>query len=94
MAKEKKNQSVAEKMEMTLEESRAYRASLYVPTARVLSENERREAFRIFWASHKAQYGKAKSLEKTVWLHLKAIKMDTPETFENGLVHFGLKKIK
>ncbi len=94
MAKEKKTESAAERIEMSLDESRAYRASKYVPVPRVLSENERREAFRIFWASHKAKYGKARALERTVWLHLKAVKMDTPETFENGLVHFGLKKIK
>ncbi len=91
MAKPKK---IQEKIEMTLEESRAYRAARHVPQARILSEDEKREAFRIFWASQKAKFGKGKTLEKTLWLHLKAVGMNSPEKFADGLEHFGLKKVK
>ena len=85
---------VVSKMEMTLEESRAYRASLHRPVPKVLNEAEKREAFRIFWAGNKSKYGSAKSLEKALWLHLKSIGMDSPESFSDGLFNFGLKKVK
>ena len=93
MAKEKKfNKSEA--MEMSLEEAKAYRASLYKPQPKILTEDQKREAFRIFWASHKSKYGRSKSLEKALWLHLKTVKMDSPEKFAEGLDNFGLKKVK
>lgn len=90
--KEKLSQPVQE--QMTLEQARVYRASLYKPVPKPLNESQKREAFRIFWTSNKSKYGKAKSLEKALWLHLKAIKMDTPEQFVQGLDNFGLKKVK
>ena len=93
MAKPKKAPTT-NKMEMSLEESKAFRASLYKPQPKALSENQKREAFRIFWASQKAHYGKAKSLEHSLWLHLSTIKMNTPDKFVDGLAHFGLKKVK
>lgn len=93
MAKEFKNSKEAA-MEMTLEEAKAYRASLYKFTPRAMSEDEKRELFRIYWASQKATYGKGKALEKSIWLHLKTIGMNSPEQFEQGLSNFGLKKVK
>lgn len=80
--------------EMTLEEARAYRASLHKPAPPSFSDDEKREQFRIFWAQAKAKYGKPKELEKTIWLHLKSAKMDSPEQFEAGLAHFGFKKLR
>lgn len=93
MAKEKKI-PLAEQIEMSLEEAKAYRASLYKPQPKVLSEAQRREAFRIWWISQKRKYSKSKSIEKALWLHLKSIKMDQPENFEAGIFNFGLKKVK
>ena len=102
MAKEKKNKFAgssfesfqkAEVKEMTLEESKAYRAALHKPTPKVLTDEQKREAFRIFWTSNKEKYGKGKSIEKAIWLHLKSIKMDTPEQFAAGLKNFGFKKV-
>lgn len=77
---------------MTLEEARAYRKSLYKPSAVSHTPEEVREMFRIFWAQNKAKYGKSKELETVLWVHLKSIKMDTPKKFEDGIAHFGLKK--
>ena len=82
-----------EKKEMTLEESKAYRASLYKPEEIKLSEQEKREQFRLFWAENKYKFGKAKELEGILWLHLKAAKLDDPKDFDKGLAHFGLKEI-
>lgn len=79
--------------EMTLEEARAYRASLHKPTEKVLSAPEKREEFRRFWAREKYKYGMPKNLEEVIWLHLKAVKKDEPNQFEEGIAHFGLKKI-
>lgn len=79
---------------MSLEEARLWRASLYKAAPRALNEDQKREAFRIFWAANKSKYEKAKSIEKALWLHLKAINMDAPENFADGLANFGLKKIK
>lgn len=80
--------------EMTLEEARAYRASLYKPTERILSEGEKAEAFRVFWAENRTKYNGSKDVEPVIWQHLKSIKMDGPDQFEAGIAHFGLKKVK
>lgn len=78
-------------LEMTLEEARAYRASLHRETLASLSDEQKREQFRLFWAQEKQKYGRPKELEQVLWLHLKASKHDDPENFEKGLLHFGLK---
>lgn len=84
----------AVKEEMTMAEAKAWRASLAPLGAKVVSEQEKREAFRVFWAQEKSKYGKKKDLEEILWLHLQATKQDQPEQFEQGLAHFGLKKIR
>lgn len=100
MAKDWKNNkkeaasAPAEAKEMTLEEARAWRASLAKPEVKVLNDAEKREEFRKFWAEQKYKYGKAKDLEPILWAHLKATKHDEPAKFEDGLAHFGLKKIQ
>ena len=91
MSKNKRND---QENEMTMEEAKAYRASLYKPEAKKLSEAEKRDLFRVFWAQEKYKYGKAKDLESILWAHLKASKHDEPENFDKGLAHFGLKKIR
>lgn len=93
MAKENKNKK-SEAVEMSLEEARAYRASLHKPVPQALNEAQKREAFRVFWVSNKAKYGRSKSLEKAIWLHLKSIGMSNPDQFAQGLQNFGLKKVK
>lgn len=83
-----------EKQAMTPEEAKAFRASLYKPMPKILSESEKRESFRLFWTKNRKKYGKSKNLESIIWVHLKSMKMDDPEKFEAGICHFGLKKIK
>ena len=89
MAKENKKEK---QEEMTLEEAAAWRASLYKPQERKLSEEEKREEFRVFWAKEKSKYGASQDLEPIVWAHLKSSKLDEPKQFEEGIKHFGLKK--
>ena len=92
--KNSKQSKKEKKSEMTLQEAKAYRASLYKEEARKLDEHEKREQFRLFWAQNKYKYGKAKDLEPILWAHLKSAKLDDPKDFEAGLAHFGLKKIR
>lgn len=82
-----------ENQQMTLEEAKAFRSSLYKPENLTLSEQQKREQFRIFWAENRNQYGRPKSLENVLWIHLKSAKFDDPKNFEEGLRHFGLKKV-
>lgn len=91
----KKNWENSDKQEMTLAEAKAYRASLAKPAeAAPLTEAQKRESFRLYWAQEKAKYGKSKDLEEVLWLHLKSTKQDEPSKFEAGIRHFGLQKIK
>lgn len=95
MAKKDKENMVSENAkEMSLEEAKAFRASLYKPSEQKLSADEKREQFRIFWAQEKSKYGKPKGLEQILWVHLKSVKLDDPAKFEEGLQHFGLKKVR
>jgi hypothetical protein len=89
-----KAQPASTEAQMTMEEAKAFRASLYKPVPKMMTEAQKREAFRIFWAANKKKYGRAKSIEKALWLHLKAMGMHSPEHFAQGLQNFGLKKVK
>jgi hypothetical protein len=93
MAKEIQSQK-SDSNEMSIEDARAYRAARYKPSKPVLTEEEKREEFRIFWAANKSKYDESKGIEKALWLHLKAIKMDSPEQFSAGCQNFGLVKVK
>jgi len=90
MGKKEQKQEV---VEMSVEEAKALRAAKHASIPKKSSESDNKEAFRLFWAKEKASYGKEKSLESVLWVHLKAIKMDSPEKFTAGISHFGLKKI-
>jgi len=50
--------------------------------------------FQEYWATERKAYGRDKDLEEVIWPHLKAIGCDSPEKFEQGIAHFGLKKGK
>ena len=89
-----KRDFVEKQEEMSLAEAKAYRASLYKLVERVLQDHERREQFRLFWAENRTKYGKQKNLEEVLWIHLKSAKLDDPKKFEEGLAHFGLKKVR
>ena len=95
MAKNDKQNKDAVDAEMTLEEARAFRASLHKPVAAELTAEDKQEEFRKLWAQEKSKYPKSKvsDLEHILWLHLKASRMDKPEQFEAGISHFGLKKV-
>lgn len=91
---EKYEQEETVQEEMTMAEAKAYRASLNKEVAKNLTDDEKREAFRIFWAQAKSKYAKSNDLEQIIWLHLTATMQDTPEQFEDGLKHFGLTQVR
>lgn len=92
MAKKDKIQEKA-MPEMTLEEARAWRASLAKEVVKPLTTKQKREAFKVYWAQNKRKYGMTNELENVLWLHLVSTKNDTPEKFEAGLKNFGIKKV-
>jgi hypothetical protein len=80
--------------EMTLEEAKAYRASLAKPaSAKPLSQKQKRDAFKVYWTQNKKKYGMTNKLEQVLWLHLVSTNNDSPESFEDGLKNFGIKKV-
>lgn len=87
-----KKESQKKMLEMAPEKEAS--ASVFQPVERPLQEHERRELFRVFWAENRNKYGKGRSLEEILWVHLKAAKLDDPNRFEEGLTHFGLKKVR
>ena len=77
--------------EMTLEEAKAWRASLVKNEPKQMNDKEKRAAFKIYWAQNKKKFGMTNKLEEILWLHLVSTKNDSPEKFETGLKNFGLK---
>lgn len=57
-----------------------------------IDESKARLMFGDFWASERKSFGQPRELEDVLWAHLKAIKCDRPEKFEEGVAHFGLKR--
>ena len=80
-------------VEMTLEEAKAFRASLAKPaSAKPLSQKQKRDAFKVYWTQNKKKYGMTGKLEHVLWLHLVSTKNDEPANFERGLDNFGIVK--
>lgn len=88
-----KKQIQPQEPEMTLEEAKAFRASLAKAVQKPLSPKQKRDAFKVFWTQNKKKYGLTGKLEHVLWLHLVATKNDEPAKFEAGLQNFGIKKI-
>ena len=88
-----KKQFQPKDQEMTLEEAKAFRASLAKPHFKPLTAKQKRDAFKTFWAENKKKYGMTNKLEEVLWLHMVATKNDEPANFEAGLKHFGIKKV-
>lgn len=57
-----------------------------------MDESRSRLMFSDFWASERKSFGQPREIEEILWAHLKAIKCDRPEKFEEGIAHFGLKR--
>lgn len=78
---------------MTMEEAKAFRASLAKPGNKPMNLKQKRDAFKVYWTQNKKKYGMTGKLEHVLWLHLVATKNDEPANFEAGLKNFGIKKV-
>jgi len=93
MAKKQSAAKVEQNPDMSLEEAKAFRASLAKPQQKALSQKQKREAFKVYWTQNKKKYGMTGKLEHVLWLHLVATENDEPANFEAGLKNFGIKKV-
>jgi hypothetical protein len=82
-----------ESQEMSMEEAKAFRASLVKNEPKKLTEKQKRAAFKAYWAENKKKYGMTNKLEEVIWLHLVSTKNNSPENFDKGLENFGIKKV-
>lgn len=88
--KEKKVQDIQNK----LEESRQARIKMLEESnkSKKKKSSDYLKDFEDFWARNRKSYSADRSLKGIIWAHLKAIKHDKPEKFEEGIKHFGLNK--
>ena len=78
---------------MTLEEAKAWRASLAKPaSAKPLSQKQKRDAFKVYWTQNKKKYGMTGKLEHVLWLHLVAPKTTNQLILKLDLKISALKK--
>jgi hypothetical protein len=96
MSKKRTRDEQIEDIQAKLDASRQARIEL----AARMSGKEAKEAknhyseFQEWWASNRKSYDRSKDLEEIIWPHLKAIGCNSPEKFEEGVSHFGLRKLK
>lgn len=88
-----KKQVEPQNLDMTLEEAKAFRASLAKVSVKPLTARQKRDAFKIYWTQNKKKYGMTSKLEQVLWLHLVSTNNDEPANFEAGLKNFGIKKV-
>ncbi len=48
--------------------------------------------FKSWWAAKKREYKRPAELLDVLWIHLKATQKTSPQDWEEGLAHFGLKR--
>jgi len=86
--KDKKTSDIQKK----LEAARQIRLEMLKDSIITEEIKDYKEEFEDFWVRNRKAYGEKKELGKILWMHLKAIKHDIPEKFEEGLKNFGIKK--
>lgn len=91
MARPRTNQTKAENIQEKLESARqAELRSLKMDND--MTEQEKKETFKAYWARSRKMFDKEKEIEEVLWAHLKAIGCDSEELFDEGIANFGLKK--
>ena len=92
MSRPRTNQTKAENIQEKLENARQAQIAQSNQATDSLTEQEKKEAFRAYWAISRKLYNKEKDVEDILWAHLKAIDCDSEELFDEGVADFGLKK--
>lgn len=95
MSKKKTREEQIDDVQAKMDEAR--KARLEHASKRSAKSKDKKDnyvRFQEYWAAERRHYGRDKDLEEIIWPHLKAIGCDSPERFEEGIAHFGLKKGK
>jgi len=96
MSKKKTRDEQIEDVQAKLDESRQARIELAARLSAKTSDKAMTHysTFQEWWAANRKSYDRPKDLEEIIWAHLKAVGCNSPEKFEEGTTHFGLKKAK
>ena len=86
MAK-KKAETEAER----IAKARKRRIALAMDKTPVPEKSDDREDFRKYFLKLSRKLNLEKYLEEVIWIHLKTIKHDNKELFDEGIKHFGYK---
>ena len=79
------------KEEKELKQAKKNKVAIAIKKERPKKESEHREDFRQYFVRLSRKLNLDKYLEEVLWLHLKAIKHDKKELFDDGIKHFGYK---
>jgi hypothetical protein len=77
--------------EKKLEKAKKNKVAMPIKKTRAKKESEHREDFRQYFVKLSRKLSLDKYLEEILWLHLKTIKHDRKELFDDGIKHFGYK---
>ena len=88
--KDKKTSDIQKKLEIAKQLRLEQAERLKKPE--ITSDGDNKFAFDDFWTKNRKAYGADRELGKILWLHLRAIKHDSPEKFEEGIKNFGINK--
>ena len=77
--------------EKSIERARKKRIALAKEKNIKIDETDQRKAFKKYFLKTSKKYNIRKDLEDIIWIHLKTIKKDSEELFDQGLKHFGIK---
>jgi hypothetical protein len=92
MARPRTNQTKAENIKEKLDNARQAELIKIINTDNDMTEQEKKEIFKSYWARSRKLFNKEKEIEEILWAHLKAIGCDSEDSFEEGIANFGLKK--
>ena len=92
MAKKSREDQI-EDVKAILDEARQKRIELAAKLEQKKEKQDHYSEFQDWWNLNKNSFQKSKDFEQILWLHLKAIKCDTPDKFLQGVENFGLKRV-
>ncbi len=89
MAENKKKNNKSE--EELIAKARKKRLALAKANPVVSEKTDERENFRKYFLKLRKKLNLGRYLEEVIWVHLKTIKHDKEELFDDGIKHFGYK---
>jgi len=90
MSEDKKSKKI-DSDEERIDKARKKRIALAKEQPTVGEKTDSREDFRKYFLKLSKNLGLKKYLEEVIWSHLKTIKCDKKDSFDDGVKHFGYK---